>query len=72
MNKRSLIASLILLLSILACNLPVHTTEFKNADTKTVEDSFNPSPSAGSYWVRLIATIPNSKVGEAKYKITCP
>ena len=52
--------------------MPVHTTEFKNADTKTVEDSFNPSPSAGSYWVRLIVTIPNSKVGEAKYKITCP
>ena len=53
-------------------SMSVHTTEFKNADTKTVEDSFTPSPPAGSYWVKLIITKPNDKVSEAKYKITCP
>lgn len=52
--------------------MSVHTTEFKFADTKTFEDSFNPIPIAGSYWVKLIVTTPNGKVGEAKYKITCP
>ncbi len=53
-------------------SLSVHTTEFKNADTKIVEDSFNPSASAGDHWVKLIITKPNDKVGETKYKITCP
>jgi len=53
-------------------SLLVNTIEFKNADTKTVEASFTPSPSAGTYWVKLIITKPNDKVGETKYKITCP
>jgi hypothetical protein len=50
----------------------VHSIEFKNADTKTVEESFTPFPPAGSYWVKLIITKPNDKAGEVKYKITCP
>ena len=50
----------------------VYTTKFNSADTKTVEDSFTPTVIAGSYWVKLITTTPNGKVGEAKYKIKCP
>ena len=53
-------------------SLSVHNTEFKNADTKTVEDSFTPSSPAGSYWVKLIITKPDEKAGETKYKVTCP
>ncbi len=50
----------------------ISTTKFKSADTKTVEDSFTPIVTEGSYWVKLIITSPNGKAGEAKYKITCP
>lgn len=49
-----------------------HTIEFEGADTKTVEDSFNPSPLAGSFWVKLVITKPENKVAEIKYKINCP
>lgn len=48
-----------------------HTTEFKNADTKSVEDSFNPIVKEGSFWVKLVITKPNDKAGESKYKIIC-
>jgi hypothetical protein len=44
---------------------------FKSADSKTVEATFNPSPSSGSYWIKLIIFSPNDKVGEAKYEIKC-
>lgn len=47
-------------------------TNFKSAGTKIVETTYSPSPSAGSYWVRLIITSPNNMVGEANYKIACP
>ena len=53
-------------------SLSVQSTEFKSADTKTVEDSFTPSTPDGSYWVKLVISKPDDRVGEAKYKITCP
>lgn len=53
-------------------SMSVHTTNFKNADTKNIEDSYTPAPTAGNYWVRLVVTSPNGKTVEAKYKIVCP
>ncbi len=51
---------------------PSETTNFNFADTKKVESSFTPSPSAGSFWVRLVVVEPNGKTAEASYKIECP
>ena len=40
---------------------------------QTVSDgSFTPTVAAGTYWVRLVVTSPNSKQAEASYKIECP
>lgn len=52
-------------------DLPADSTNFKSADSKSVETTYTPLPGAGSFWVRLIITGPNDKVGEAKYKIVC-
>jgi len=52
-------------------SLPNHTIEFKNADSKNVEESFTPSPPADTYWVKLIVTKPDDKKSETKYKFTC-
>jgi hypothetical protein len=51
-------------------SLSVHNTEFKNADTKTVEDSFTPSSPAG-LWVKLIIPKPDEK-GRNKIQSPCP
>jgi hypothetical protein len=51
--------------------LPSHTTTFDAFGAKNANADYTPPLTAGSYWVRLIITSPNSMVGEAKYKITC-
>lgn len=45
---------------------------FNFADSKSVETTYSPSAGSGTFWIRLIITSPNDKVGEAKYKIECP
>jgi hypothetical protein len=52
-------------------DMPADSTNFKGADSKSVETAYTPPPGAGSFWVRLIISGPNDKVGEAKYKIVC-
>jgi len=49
-----------------------HATDFSEAGSKTVSDSFVPPLVAGSYWVKLVAFLPNDKVAESSYKIECP
>ncbi len=49
-----------------------HATDFSEAGSKTVSDSFVPPLAAGSYWVKLVAFLPNDKVAENSYKIECP
>lgn len=48
------------------------TTQFDSFGVKTFSAEFNPSISAGTYWVRLIVTSPNSIQAETSYKIECP
>ena len=52
--------------------MSTETINFNGADTRKVEASFTPSPGAGSFWVRLVVTEPNSQTAETKYKIECP
>ncbi|MBT7189735.1 MAG: hypothetical protein HN916_06050 [Anaerolineae bacterium] len=49
-----------------------HATDFSEASSKSVSDSFVPPLVAGSYWVKLVAFLPNDKVAESSYKIECP
>jgi len=54
-------------------SFPSDTTNFAGVDSKIVNGpDYSPPPGAGNFWVRLIITSPNDKVGEAKYKILCP
>lgn len=48
------------------------TTDFDSYGTKTVTSSYTPPTTAGTYWVRLIVTIPNDAQSEVKYTIACP
>ncbi|MBM3123451.1 MAG: hypothetical protein FJZ87_00090 [Chloroflexi bacterium] len=52
--------------------LPPQSINFNGADSKNVQVTINPTASAGSFWVKLIVTGPNDKVGEKSYKIECP
>jgi len=49
-----------------------HATDFDSFGSKTVADSFVPSLTAGSYWVKLVVIGPNDKTAETNYKIECP
>ncbi len=49
-----------------------HATDFAEAGSKTVTDSFVPPVDEESYWIKLIAFLPNEKVAETSYKIECP
>lgn len=46
-------------------------TEFDAFGEKEVSAEYTPVLPIGTYWVRLIATSPNSLVAEATYKIEC-
>ena len=49
-----------------------HAIDYSLAGSQTVADSFTPPLVEGSYWVKLVAFIPNEKVAETTYKIECP
>lgn len=51
--------------------LPNKETEFDAFGVKEVSAEYTPVLPIGTYWVRLIATSPNSLVAEATYKIEC-
>jgi hypothetical protein len=53
-------------------DMSIEDVKFESADTKTVETTYTPPATAGTYWVRLIILNPNEKIGEQKYKVTCP
>lgn len=48
------------------------STEFDAFGSKDFSVDYTPPLTAGTYWVRLVVTSPNSMQAEAKYKITCP
>jgi hypothetical protein len=51
--------------------MPNKETEFDAFGKKDVSAEYTPVLPAGTYWVRLIVTSPNSLVAEATYKIEC-
>jgi hypothetical protein len=53
--------------------MPEQTLEFTTFGAQDVSTAYMPLPvKAGTYWVRLIVTSPNSTMVETKYKIDCP
>jgi len=46
-------------------------TEFETFGSKEVTAEYTPSLTAGTYWVRLVVTSPNSIQAETTYKIEC-
>ena len=50
---------------------PNQSTVFDAAGSKSFSLDFTPLVAAGTYWVRMIITSPNSTQGEASYKIIC-
>lgn len=51
--------------------MSTQTTEFDAFGSKEVTAEYTPPLIAGSYWVRLIVTSPNSIQAETTYKIEC-
>lgn len=56
-----------------AGTLPTHTTNFNKAGAKDVSDTFAPSLSPGTYWVRLVIEGVNTSGWsiQATYKVQC-
>lgn len=52
--------------------LSAKSTDFDAFGSQDVAADYTPPLTAGTYWVRLIVTSPNSMQAEAKYTITCP
>ncbi len=52
--------------------MTTQTTEFDAFGSKDVSVVYTPTLTAGTYWIRLIVTSPNSMQAEVKYTITCP
>ena len=52
--------------------LASHTMDFDSFGIKNASDSFVPTLTVGSYWVKLVVTSPNGKVAESSYAIECP
>lgn len=52
--------------------LPNDKVNFIGADSKTVEASYTPPATGGSYWVKLVIFSPNDMSGETKYTVNCP
>jgi hypothetical protein len=48
------------------------STTFDSFGEETVSIDYTPTLAAGTYWVRLIVTSPNSLQEEVNYTITCP
>ncbi|HSM71815.1 MAG TPA: hypothetical protein VK851_09740 [Anaerolineales bacterium] len=51
--------------------MPVDTTDFDSAGSKTFTADFTPLIAAGTYWVRMVVTEPNGTQAETTYKINC-
>ena len=51
--------------------MPVDTTNFDSAGSKTFSANFTPLVVAGTYWVRMVVTEPNGTQAETTYKINC-
>ena len=51
--------------------MPNQTTNFDAFGSKEVSMDYTPPLTAGTYWVRLIVTAPNSLQSEARYTIQC-
>ena len=45
---------------------------FTKAGTYTVSAGYTPPLAAGTYWLQLIVFSPNTLIGQADYRITCP
>lgn len=52
--------------------MTTQTTEFDAFGELELSTSYTPLLTAGTYWVRLVVTSPNSEQAEATYTITCP
>jgi hypothetical protein len=52
--------------------LTTQTTEFDTFGEQEFSASYTPLLTAGTYWVRLVVTGPNSESDETTYTITCP
>ncbi|RPJ21978.1 MAG: hypothetical protein EHM33_24750 [Chloroflexi bacterium] len=52
--------------------LPTQNTEFDAFGSENFSVDYTPPLTAGTYWVRLIVTSPNSIQAEEEYTITCP
>jgi|SRR5215208_1438843 len=52
--------------------MSAQTTQFDAFGSKDVSVVYTPTLTAGTYWVRLVVTSPNSMQAETKYTITCP
>jgi len=50
---------------------PSQTTDFDTFGSKDVSMDYAPPLTAGTYWVRLIVTAPNSQQIETRYTIQC-
>ena len=48
------------------------TTAFDASGPRDFSTTYTPALTAGTYWVRLVVTSPNSTQAEARYTITCP
>jgi hypothetical protein len=48
------------------------TTNFDAFGSKDVSADYTPTLAAGTYWIRLIVTEPNSVQAEVKYTLLCP
>ena len=51
--------------------MPNQMTEFDAFGSKDITVEYTPPLTAGTYWVRLIVTSPNSIQAEITYKIEC-
>jgi len=52
--------------------MSTQTTEFDAFGAKNFSVDYTPPLTAGTYWVRLVVTSPNSMQAEAEYEIECP
>jgi hypothetical protein len=53
-------------------SMPNQTTQFETFGSKEFSVDYTPTVLAGTFWVRLIVTSPNSIQAETTYKIECP
>lgn len=52
--------------------MSAQTTEFDAFGSQTFDVDYTPPLTAGTYWVRLVVTEPNTMQAEEEYTITCP